>query len=639
MERSEFWSDLLAIFLPPPRITVSEYAESERILSPEACAEPGRWRNARAPHTVMVMDAMSPSDPCQQVAVMFSSQTAKTEVLLTFAAFIVRLNPGPILAIQPNVTPMGERFSKTRVAPMIRDMPTLARLFGNPKSRNTDNTIMEKSFPGGTLMIIGANSPAGLASVPVQYLLCDEIDRWTTTNEGDPLDLARKRTARFPRRKIVLTSSPTRAGVGIHAEYTASEQQYELHLKCLHCGQTQRPQMRHLTWDDGSPDTVRYACEHCGGVHDSATEARIKAAPVWVCTRNVGWRTKGFWASQLAVLLASWADTVREYLSAKDDPSKLQVFRNTGEAEVWEDRSRSLRGDVLASRAEFIPLRTIQPGYLILTLGIDVQPDRLSCSLWAWGRGERCWLVDRMIIPGDPNQSDVWERLDAFRKGKIRNDHGVELPVSMTAIDTAGSNTHAVYAYVRSRKHERVIGIKGASVPGKPVINRPSKVDVNWAGQMIKRGAEVWVIGVDTAKQALVGRLVSDMSQADVEKRFVRWPAGLSDDYFSELSAEVYDPRLKRWTLLKGRRNEALDEFVYAFAAAQHPFVRIGSMSENDWSNLRLSLEPAGNGYVPAVAPVAERDPESAPSTPIMVSSPLPPPVIQRGGPTAARIW
>ena len=139
--RLEFWRDQIALLLPPPRITVSEFAERDRIIPPEACATPGKWRNSEAPHLVAVMDAMSPSDPCEQIAVMFSSQTAKTEALLNFIAYIATLDPGPILAVQPNVTPMGERFSKTRIAPMIRDMPSLRALFGNPKSRDSGNTI------------------------------------------------------------------------------------------------------------------------------------------------------------------------------------------------------------------------------------------------------------------------------------------------------------------------------------------------------------------------------------------------------------------------------------------------------------------------------------------------------------------
>ncbi len=224
---------------PPPRLSVSEWAGRYRFLSPEASAEPGLWNNARARHLIEPMERLNPHSQTERVVLKFSSQSAKTEFLLNFIGYVIDLDPGPILAIQPNVTPMGEAFSKDRVKPMLRDSPTLAAKIGAAKGRTSAQTITHMVFPAGHLTIAGANSPAGLASRPIRYLLCDELDRWEITKEGDPLLLARKRLQTFRARrtaKELIVSSPTYDDIGICAEYARCTQQWEWHLSCQHCG-------------------------------------------------------------------------------------------------------------------------------------------------------------------------------------------------------------------------------------------------------------------------------------------------------------------------------------------------------------------------------------------------------------------
>ena len=289
---------------PPPQIPVSEWAAQYRHLTGESSAEPGQWRNERAPHLVAPMDALSPYSETRKVVCKFSSQSGKTEILLNFIGFIIDCDPGPILAVQPNIEPMGERFSKQRIAPMLGACKTLTEKVGPAKSRQTGNTILEKHFPGGMLFIGGANSPAGLASMPIRYFLGDEIDRWEITREGDALSLGRERleTYRANRQeKELLVSSPTYDDIGISAEYAQCERQFERHLRCEHCGETQRPQLKHFHWDDGQPNTVRYACEHCGAEHDRNSQRRMKQAGEWACVRDGGDESVGFWMSRCLV--------------------------------------------------------------------------------------------------------------------------------------------------------------------------------------------------------------------------------------------------------------------------------------------------------------------------------------------------
>lgn len=186
---------------PPPNLTVSEWADAHRKLSRESSAEAGQWRTSRAPYQRAIMDAIN--DPyTEDIVIMASAQVGKSEILLNALGYFIDFDPSPILFIQPSGEKSKE-FSKERIAPMIRDTPTLFERIGETKSRDSSNTIMFKSFPGGFIAMGGANVPSSLAARPIRVLLADEIDRYPVSagDEGDPLDLAEKRTNNFYNRK------------------------------------------------------------------------------------------------------------------------------------------------------------------------------------------------------------------------------------------------------------------------------------------------------------------------------------------------------------------------------------------------------------------------------------------------------
>lgn len=209
----------------PPRITVSQWADSNRVLSKEGSAEPGRWHTDRAPYQREIMDAVTQPD-IEEIAVMSSSQIGKSEILNNIIGYFIDLDPCPMLLIEPTDM-MAEDYSKRRIAPLIRDTPSLAAKVSDSKAKNTNNTILMKSFPGGSLGMVGANSPSGLASRPIRILLCDEVDRYPDSagSEGDPVKLAEKRTITFWNRKKIFTSSPGIKGASrIEEEYQKGTQ-------------------------------------------------------------------------------------------------------------------------------------------------------------------------------------------------------------------------------------------------------------------------------------------------------------------------------------------------------------------------------------------------------------------------------
>lgn len=122
-----------------------------------------RADGARITHRTCVRSWMLSATPhVHEVVLKSSSQVGKTEVILNVLGYNIDYNPAPILVLQPTVE-MGQTFSKDRLAPMIRDTVVLRKKM-DAKSRFSGNTIMQKTFPGGHVTIVGANSPAGLAS-------------------------------------------------------------------------------------------------------------------------------------------------------------------------------------------------------------------------------------------------------------------------------------------------------------------------------------------------------------------------------------------------------------------------------------------------------------------------------------------
>lgn len=535
----------------------------ERQLSPESSAQPGKWLNERAPHLVAPMDALSPHDPCQEVVCKFSSQSGKTEVALNFLGYIIDRDPGPTLVIQPNTTPMGEAFSKDRIAPMIRDTPALKGKVADPKSRTSGNTQLHKTFPGGHLSIGGANSPAGLASRPIRYLIFDEIDRYEVTKEGNAISLATKRTRTFHNRKILKVSSPTLSGVGIDAEYESADQQYEWHLVCPDCERSQRPALRHFQWPKDQPKDAAYVCEHCGTAHPLDREARLKATGTWVQIKDEGWQKKGFWMSQWASPFATWAETIKEFVDAGKDPAKLRTVVNTAFAEVWEDdQGESADWESLYRRREHYT-SPVPDGALVLVAGVDTQDDRLEAEIIGYGLGEESWGIDYIRLYGDPGQPQIWHSLTERLRRSYRRADGVDLDVRLICIDSGGHFTDEVYDWCAKVGRTWAIPVQGAAAFGKPITAFPRKPN--------RRGVYLTTVGTDTAKELIYGRY----QVTELGPGYCHWPVSDAYDetWFRQATSERKVRKYRRgvpyfqWEA-RGR-NEALDCRVYGLAAVR----------------------------------------------------------------------
>jgi len=591
---------------PPPVLSVAQWADAHRILSAKGSSEPGPWRTDRVPYLREIMDNLSDRSPVRRIVVKKSTQVGLTEVGLNWIGYSIHRRAGALLVYVPT-RELRKRWVVQRLDPMIADTDVINEIASHRK-RDTANSEDVKVFPGCLVFLNGANSTNAARSSSAGLILLDEIDSfpWDLGGEGDPIGLIERRASNFPRRKLLLISSPTNAEASrIDDEYEASDQRRYL-VPCPDCDHYQPLVWSNLQWDD-SLSRVVYVCAECGVEIEEHHKPAMLAAGRWVAQRPQR-ATRGYHINGLYAPLGlgySWRELVRDWKAAQGDVSKLKRFINTALGEVWRDeRARDLTAEALAERGEPYALRTVPPGCLVLTAGVDTQDDRLAIQVLGWGAGGVCWVIDWVEIPGHPGRPELWAALTEYLNTPLNNAYGEQLAIESTAIDSGGHFTQEVYRYVRERLVRRPMAIKGASQRGKPILTRGNYVDFNWRGRTIPNALRVWLVGTDTAKHGLFNRLSADEDRPP-EERSLHFSEGLSLDYFRQLTGEVFNPEKNKWVLKRGRRVEALDTFVYATVAAQHPKIRVHTKPESAWRALADRLEP-GTRQADAPAPAAK---------------------------------
>lgn len=562
---------------PPPRLTISQWADKERRLDSQSSAEPGRWYTSRAEYQRGIMDACS--DPSiKEVIVMCGSQSGKSEAILNTIGYHMHHDPCPILLMQPTVD-MAQAFSKDRItAGLIRPTPALQGLVKDSKAKDANNTTLHKVFPGGALSLVGANSPSSLASRPIRVVLADEVDRYPPSagEEGDPISLAKRRAATFWNRKFVAVSTPTNRGASrIEALYEETDQR-KFYVPCPHCEHEQIMVWRNVQWQDHNPKTAQYHCEECGAAWTEAQRHQAVAKGQWIASKPFN-GAAGFWFNALYSPWVDLCDTVEEFLNARRDPMRLKTFTNTILAESWEDQGEGIDDYAVSKRKE--EYEQIPEDVVLLTAGVDVQDDRLEVEIVGWGVGEESWQIDYRVIYGDPSSPRIWGQLDEILLAKYEHPLGEDLPIRSTCVDSGGHHTRAVYNYAKTRAGHRVFAIKGVGGEGKPIVGRPSKNNIG--------KVPLYPVGVDTAKEVHYSRLKID----EPGPGYCHFRADRDDEYFRQLTAEKmvlkYHKGYAKRTWIKTRtRNEALDVRVYAIAAFSILNVNMDSLARKFYANV-----------------------------------------------------
>ena len=617
-ETYELFRRLLKVLEPPPDLTLSQWADQYRFLSPEFASEPGRWHTDRAPYQRDLMDAIT-NIHTKKIVAMFGAQLGKTQcAIMNAIGYYMHYDPCPILFTEPTVD-VAEKVSKNFLSPMIRDTPVLSEIASN-KSRDKNNTILEKQFPGGHITILGANSPAGLATLPMRILFADEIDRYPVSAgmEGDPLSLAEKRLTAFWNSKVIVTSTPTIRGQSkIETEYEHSTKEV-WNIPCPLCGKFQP-----LTWDkikfhsagfrEGTNTEVRMACENpdCAGSVEKAGTADYSpdfpSEYEWRVQFHKGKyiaefpkrKVRGFFVNALSSPFQGWGKIVEEFLNAAEEAKAgnrepLKTWTNTRLAQTWDDEGVQLDEQDLINRAEEYGAE-VPDGVIALTCGIDTQDNRFEYEIVGWGIGKESWGIEKGEIYGDLERPDIWERLDKTLLRTFTKRSGETLTLTAVCIDSQGHHANAVQRFCLPRWERNIWAIKGSNQGmDVPFISNPTRNN--------RMKVPLFILGVDTGKVLIYDRLKVETPGPG----YCHFPIGrgYDENYFRGLTAEKRIVTYKKgravtaWVLKSSsfRRNEPLDIRNYAQAAMEIAHIPLEPVEPRKRTTRRRRVRNQGIG-------------------------------------------
>lgn len=545
----------------------------------------------------------------RKITVMGPTQLLKTELINNIVGYFVHQDPSPMIVMQPTGK-MAEAWSKDRLDKMLRDTPALAGRVKDKRSRDSDNTILHKSFPGGHITAVGSNSPSDLAMRPVRIVLCDEVDKYPESagKEGDPIKLIEERSDTFWNALAVRVCSPTVQGRSrIEAEYELSDKRV-FHGRCPHCDELDELSWENVKWNDEDPEgTAAYVCSKCGTPWSEMDRLKAVSMGTYVAQAPFTGHA-GFRCNKLASPWQPVSVLVRKWMEAKGSPEKLKTFVNTQLAETWVEKGEAPEYKRLYERRELYPINILQKGIVFLTAGADVQKDRIEVEVVGWGRDKQSWSVDYRVIMGDTATDKPWTELDKLLNESWATNGENRIQLRVLTVDS-GFNTQHVYNWVRKHPSDRVRAIKGSDSL-QMAFGQPKDTDVSRDGGKVRRATKVWPVGVSVIKSELYSWLKLDAAGDDgkFSSGYCHFPQ-YAEEYFKGLCAEQLMKKtlngrtVYRWEKAY-ERNEPLDCRIYARAAAS--MFGMDRFVESDWNSLE------GKSNAPPVKPVVaapERNP------------------------------
>lgn len=544
----------------PSEQSLTEWAEENRYMAAATAAQPGPYRCGDAVFQREMQDSLLETG-VEQVICMTSAQVGKTTFLLNGMLYFSAEQPSPQLVVLPK-DEAAEAFASDFFEKTVEASPRIAPLFR--RSKKNKQKTQHKQYPGGQITFVGANVPANLAMRPIRCVWGDEIDRWPRSagQEGDPVNLAIKRTTTFANRKIVLVSTPTLKEGSRIAQLYARTDQRRFFVACKDCGHEQHLRFEQIKYEKGREDRAEYACEECGTLWNER-EKRL-------AVRNGRWKKTGlgepgmvgFHISELYSPWSTMAKVARAWEAAKGNPAEEQTFINTVLGETFDGDVSSM-ADVAAlqSRREKLPKDRIPDGIALVTVGADVQPDRIEVQVVGWGVEDESWLIAHDKLYGDTSVQTVWNDLAQYLDRRYQRVSGQWLSIEGAAIDS-GFATQRVYDFVdkHSKLGRRWYAIKGMPGEKRPIWQRSE--------MRLKGGTKLFLIGTDDAKTVFYQHCAIDTPGPG----YVHIPDYIPDETLIQMTSErarveYRDGFPKRkWEKLPGVRNEALDCRVYAYA-------------------------------------------------------------------------
>jgi phage terminase large subunit GpA-like protein len=596
------FNEAAELFRPPPKVTVTEWAEAHRILSTESSSTAGIYRSDVAPYQRDMMNAVN-IPGVEKITYFTAGQIGKSLCLENILAYFCVEDPCPIIVVWPTEK-VAKDWSADTLDPLIRDTPEVAAKFSTG-ARKTQNQALFKKITGGSLSIIGANSPSELRRRRARVVIFEEIDAYKASaggeskGEGDPRKLVEKRQETYWDSVQLAASTCTFEGRSAIAASYADSNMQKYWVPCPHCSETAAAnesfispaqkeheagvvldgyQVLHWYRKEGTPggmyidpvyphDGTAYECAHCATLIDESHKPWMNKHGEWRAQHPERTKHQGFWLSTLysPFLKARWAKLAESYLEAKahpENPELLKAFTNMTLAKTWREKYLAVAGHELMSRCE--DWTSLPDKVTVLTAGIDVQEDRFEITVKGWGKGQESWCVDWLRIDGDTSAQKTWEALDNFlTNARYLHARGVRLDIASAFIDT-GFRAAEVFAYTGTgdRWDRRVCACRGRAGFDKPPLE-------NW-NRNNKHRQKVYPLNVDVIKELIYNRL-------KIETRgpgFLHFLNAKNDlNYFEQLTSERMNWEYRKgypvrfWSKPPGKRNEALDCEVYATAA------------------------------------------------------------------------
>lgn len=624
-------SGLKSLEAPEPQ-RLSEWAAKHFYLSAESSYVEGAWE--AYPFQPAIMDAFG-NDDIEEVVVKKSARVGYTKMLVAGIGYFAHHKRRNQAVWQPTDDDSDE-FVKTELDTMLRDVKAMRDVFPKGRGHDKRDTLSGKVFLGSRLYTKGGKAARSYRRISVDVAILDELDGFDLDieKEGSPDKLAGKRVegATFP--KQIMGSTPKLRGFSrIEAREEQCDLRFKFQVPCPSCGEFHavewggKKKRYGFKWINRDPETVGHVCPHCAVLYQQADYLGVWHRGRWIAedgtwideksqfrdaagNRVAAPRSIAFFIWTAYSPQATWQQIVRDYLAAVDkaragDTSELKTFTNTTLGETWQEAVEETVADELSKRAENYRLRLVPMGGLILTAGVDVQSNRFEIVVWAHGRGEEMWVVDYQVIDANPADESEWEtKLEPYLQQRFAHAGGQSLAIEATGIDTGGHFTHQAYNFVRTRARRGIFALKGDSNQGKPVKGRSSLQDVNHKGAVIKRGVQLWMVGTDTAKDLIYGRLHVERPGPG----YMHFSKALPSEFYEQLTAEVRVLQKTasgdqyRW-VKRQQRNEVLDCTVYAIFGAHA--LDLHKFTDRMWTKLEEAVCPPIADMFAASSPIA----------------------------------
>ena len=571
---TQYQYEALQYLSPPEQLTVSEWAEKYRILDAKSSAMPGPWSNDITPYLKGVMDEFNNYET-EKIVFVKPTQVGGTEALQNMIGYIVMQDPAPTMIVYPTDT-LAKSISENRLQPMLKATPEIAKKFDDT------SPLLELQFDGMYLTLAGSNSPSGLASKPIRFLMMDEVDKYpgASNKEADPIKLATERTKTFHNKKIYSTSTPTLKTGHIWKEKEDADIEKHFFVPCPHCGEyiellfpnIRFPDDEGMSYADRA-EFATYVCQKCGCVITDNDKHNMLKLGEWRTVRHSTKyvRNVAFWINTLYSPFVRWSDIAKEFLQSKDNPEDFQNFVNSWLAEPWEDTKLKTNADLVMERQTDLPAYVVPSWTKLLTAGVDVQETCLYWTIRAWGD----YLTSQNIAHG---QALSFQEIDQIMNLQYQTEDGDPVVVNLCLVDS-GDQTDMVYDFCVTHA-DYALPVKGSNhaqlSPYK--LSKISKVDSKAYGMTL-------VIADGNAyKDMIAGRMKRPNGRGS-------WMvyAGCDMEYAQQVTAEhkinVKKNGVVRQVWVPKRShvdNHYLDAEVYALAAADIREVRTFHLRNED---------------------------------------------------------